>query len=172
MPQLRRRRPFLSPAPQQFSMRMLPSLMPERTTASCRLAWTRAPRRRTTREPAGVLTARTTQIQQCTNGHKLPWPGAAVRFGGGQCKYGSIPAARGRASARGRPSASRGSIRLSTRHVTPGYAARCSATPTYARCGPISGHARLGSSQRASRTRRRPPAILAAPIEPNRIESN
>jgi len=42
------------------------------------------------REPAGVLTVRTTQIRQCKNGGKLPWPGAAVCFGGGQYKDGSI----------------------------------------------------------------------------------
>ena len=39
-------------------------------------------------EPAGVLAARTTQ--QCANGHELSWPGAAVCFGGGKCKDGSI----------------------------------------------------------------------------------
>ena len=43
LPQPRRRRPALSPAPQQFPMRMLPSLMPGRTTASHTLAWNRVP---------------------------------------------------------------------------------------------------------------------------------
>jgi len=43
LPQPRRRRPALSPAPQHFPMRMLPSLMPGRTTASHTLAWNRVP---------------------------------------------------------------------------------------------------------------------------------